>query len=266
MKFHTYILTLSRTGVIYIGSTSNIKKRFDRHLNDLSHYKHHNAILQKNWSGNEEVLMNAFECDTRQLAYDLEQELIEKVWNSKRQHLLCNIGTSVIGGDNLSRNPNKEDIVQRMTATNKVRFETMTSDERKTAYGSPGELNPMYGKNHSEETRRLMSVKAKGHSRNKGCKLSEQHIEQIRVRQRLRVREKNSFYGKKHSEEMKKLSSERMKGKIPGNVRKIAADGFEFLSCAAASRYFNISQGLVTHRLKSSNYPLWYYKDEASDA
>ena len=39
----------------------------------------------------------------------------------------------------------------------------------------PGELNPFYGKTHSEETKRKISEKNKGHSYNKGIPKTEEH-------------------------------------------------------------------------------------------
>jgi len=43
----------------------------------------------------------------------------------------------------------------------------------------PGKSNPFYGKTHSEETKRLISEKRKGHSDNKGIPKSEEHKKKI---------------------------------------------------------------------------------------
>ena len=84
-----------------------------------------------------------------------------------------------------------------------------------------GEDNPFYGKHHSEETRKKLSVswdsdkhfteetRKKIREANKGKKFSEEHKKKIGAANKG---EKNPMYGKHLSEEHKKKLSEAKKG------------------------------------------------------
>jgi len=48
----------------------------------------------------------------------------------------------------------------------------------------PGKLNTFYGMKHSEETKRIISEKRKGHSDNKGIPKSEEHKKKISERRK----------------------------------------------------------------------------------
>lgn len=77
---------------------------------------------------------------------------------------------------------------------------------------------------------------------------------------KLRVGELNSFYGKKHSDKTKEILRIKSSGRKPVNRRQVKIDDFTFDSCADVSKHFNISQGLVTYRLKNKRlYPNWNY-------
>lgn len=73
----------------------------------------------------------------------------------------------------------------------------LTESEHSSLH-SKGESHPMYGKHHSEESKKKMSdiKKGKHHTEETKNKLSE-----------LNSGEKNSFYGKHHTEETKKKMS-----------------------------------------------------------
>lgn len=66
-----------------------------------------------------------------------------------------------------------------------------------------GEENPFYGKKHTEETKKIMSIKAKGHKRGLGRKLSKKTKEKL----------SKKHTGKKLSEETKRKISKATKGK-----------------------------------------------------
>lgn len=94
-----------------------------------------------------------------------------------------------------------------------------------------GELNPFYGKHHSEEVRRRWSEirkgrklseehkhKLKGHIPwNKGVSMSEDAKEKMSLAKKgMFVGEKNPFYGQRHSDETKQLMSSLKKGILTG--------------------------------------------------
>ena len=263
--FCVYFIYLPN-GYFYIGSTGNFKKRINRHISELRNGTHYNIILQREWNKtNGSFMVSSIQTSSRDEAYQLEQESIARALNSPRRNLLTNIGVNSRGGDNLSNHPKREEIIHNRTRSQKEYLLSLTPKEKKDKYGKPGTQNPMFGKNHSDETKRKISDHNKGHSYNKGCKLSSEHVEKIRIRQRLRTGAKNSFYGKKHSDSTKAKLRSKLLGKLPINLRPITADGLEFKSCADAARYFNISQGLVTYRIKSNKYPSWSYSNVTGD-
>ena len=106
-----YFLTLTRTGVFYIGSTYDLEDRLDRHFSELSRKVHHNSILQSIWSENEEISVSSIEFVSREEAYIYEDNFIKKMRNSQFKNLMANIGNDSRGGDNLSFNPNKDKVI-----------------------------------------------------------------------------------------------------------------------------------------------------------
>jgi group I intron endonuclease len=112
----------------------------------------------------------------------------------------------------------------------------------------------MYGKTHTELTRKKLSEVNKGNKRALGSKRSDEVIRKISERAKERVGSKNPFFGKTHSEKTRKLIAEKNKGKLPSNIQKISIDGIEYISLAEASRQLNISVPLIHYRLKK-NYP-----------
>jgi group I intron endonuclease len=257
--FCVYFIYLS-TGHFYIGSTGQFDKRINSHFNQLRSGTHYNLNLQK--ARNEstgDFLVSSIPVSSRDEAYQLEEESINRAFNSPRKSFLTNISLSSKGGNGLLNHPRCEEIIHNRTDSLKKYMSSLSLEEKIATYGKPGIQNPMFGKKHSDETKSKISECKKGHSYNKGCKLSSEHVEKIRIRQRLRIGAKNSFYGKKHSDSTKAKLRSKLLGKLPINLRPITAGGLEFKSCADAARYFNISQGLVTYRIKSNKYPSWSY-------
>lgn len=69
-----------------------------------------------------------------------------------------------------------------------------------------GHNNPMFGKRHSEETRRKIAEKAKHRI------ISEETRQKLSMASKGNQRAKNAFLGRKHTEETKKKMSESMTG------------------------------------------------------
>jgi hypothetical protein len=53
-----------------------------------------------------------------------------------------NIGIKSSGGDNLTKNPNKNNIVKKITESVKKRYDLMTDEEKKEKHSKPMETNP----------------------------------------------------------------------------------------------------------------------------
>lgn len=256
-----YILTLVESGIFYIGSTQNLARRLTIHFSQLRANAHQNFNLQNAWnkSQDKEVLVNSIPTKDREEAFQLEEILLKQAFNGSRSHLLANLSETSKGSDAIKRHPYREDIIAKRTQTNRDFYENCSEQERRKRYSKFGDKNGMFGKTHTLETRKLLSEKLKGHSNNRGIRLSPEHVRQISERQKLRTGSLNSFYGKKHStENLEKFRANKL-GVTPTNARKVMADGVLFDSCAAVARYFKITQGLVTYRLKSEKYKDWFY-------
>ena len=97
-------------GKCYYGSSKQIEKRLNRHRRELKNNIHINCILQRAWDkyGEDNFLFEIVEeCDinilleTEQRYLDLQPEY--------------NIGVKSSGGDNLTKNPNKDNIIKKIT-------------------------------------------------------------------------------------------------------------------------------------------------------
>ena len=62
-----------------------------------------------------------------------------------------------IFGDVISDHPMRENIISKMSNSLKVRYDKMSTTERKTIYGRSAEKNGMYGRVHSRETKEKIS-------------------------------------------------------------------------------------------------------------
>jgi len=71
-----------------------------------------------------------------------------------------------------------------------------------------GENNPMYGRKHTEESKKMISDKKKGR------KHTEEHKKRIKENHADVAGVKNPMYGKKHSDKTKKMISDKAKEKI----------------------------------------------------
>jgi group I intron endonuclease len=257
-----YTLTDSRTGKFYVGSTSDIAKRAHRHFKELRENRHHCIPFQKLWnSGKVNLVLSEFPTETREEAYLLEQDIIDRHQDSQ---LLLNVGLGVRGGDNLSRNPNREDILARIKESLIERLEHMTPIERRLMYGKFAERNGMWGRTHTPEARAKMSSANLGITRRSGFTLTEEHRKMISDYAKTRTGEKNPFFDKHHSDETKRRLSEQGKlraseGFIPANARKVKVDDTVYVSLTEASRQLGIAPALMVYRLQSdkekySNY------------
>src|SRR5574343_351783 len=94
-----YLITDFWTKKFYVGSSRNVKKRFQGHIAQLQRGKHHNSELQSLWWKTKGFSLTVFPTETREDAYLLEQDIINRHLESP---LMVNIGMGVSGGDNIT--------------------------------------------------------------------------------------------------------------------------------------------------------------------
>lgn len=81
-------------------------------------------------------------------------------------------------------------------------------------YGAYGESNPFYSKQHSEETKRIISLKSKKYYSNLTQKEKEDNAKRLdEARIKMIQMYGGGFKGNKHSEDSKKRISQKLKGK-----------------------------------------------------
>lgn len=166
---------------------------------------------------------------------------------------LLNIGRHSKGGDNLTRHPNREEIIERRTASQQTTYDNLSDEDRKLMYGRPGELNGMYGKTHTDKVKLANSELHMGNNYRLGHKATDETKAKMSAIASARVGELNTFYGKKHSEETRVRLSNANKGKMPINTNRLEIDGVVYNSQAEAARFLGVSGGTITHRINSKN-------------
>jgi group I intron endonuclease len=248
--YYTYVITDLNTGSYYVGSTGELDKRLDRHERELYNGTHHNQLLQQLFDAGHEMRASIQEYDSREEAYKCEDHLIRRGTFNKK---CLNIGTQAIGGDNLTRHPDREDIISRIGDSLRLRLERMTEEERVQVYGRQGESNGMFGRSHTAEVIARLSDIQRGNSYATGSVRSEETRKRLSEIASARTGESNPFFGRSHTLETRAKLSEARKGNIPPNTLSVVIDGVVYPSLAEAGRQLGIPVPTIHYRIKSKN-------------
>ena len=232
----------------YYGSSKNIEKRWRRHLNQLRNKTHINCILQNAWNkyGEDNFIFEIVERCELENIFEVEQKYIDTCGD-------YNIGLRASGGDNISRNPNKDEIIKKMTDSVKKRYDSMTEDEKKQKHSKPMELNPNWKGGVSYVYCECGKRIGQGYTNCNQC--------------RPRSNESNPFFGKTHSEKTKNKLSERMMGNVPVNRKEIVINNIDYTSYNDASDKLGIPLVTIRWRCLSKNpkYKNYYHKGEIKE-
>lgn len=263
-----YKITCIKNGRFYIGSAKNILKRSKRHLTDLKLNKHINIHLQRAYDkyGESSFIFEIVEyCDL----YDLlirEQYYLDLL---KPYEFGFNIGKDATGGDNLSFNPNKDDIIERITNTVSKNISNMSEEEKRIKWGKYGSDNPNYGNMWSDEMRKKLSDinrekyklginplcvrKGKTNREVYGEEKANEISKKLSDFASSRTGSKNGFFNKKHKEESKEKIRKYRIGKKPINRVKISIDNSIYDSYHDASKALNLPVVTIRWRCLSKN-------------
>jgi group I intron endonuclease len=143
MKSGVYKITNLKNGKFYIGSSKDIEFRWSEHKKHLNGNYHINKKLQNAWNfyGKEN-----FEFTIIELINDfnllVKEQFYLDMFKPHMKEIGYNINPSAYGGDTITNNPNKEQIIKNMTVANNV--------------------GHMHGKKHSEEAKEKQKERAVG--------------------------------------------------------------------------------------------------------
>ena len=253
MTIAAYVLFEPNTNSFYFGSSGNVDKRIAQHFSDLRAGRHHCSPLQNLWDKYGALTPITYPCETREEAYESEAALIRA--NQDMANLL-NVGLHVKGGDNLTRNPRRDEIIKQRTETQLRNYEDMGVAVRREKWGRSGRDNPMFDRTHSEEARKRI---AEAHSTPEAAKRLASYKTTDKYRQAMsdaasrRVGEKNTFFGKTHSEESKEKIRRAKLGSRPSNAQRVCVNGIEYNSVREACEKVGISYPTMIKRLKSDD-------------
>jgi hypothetical protein len=112
-----------------------------------------------------------------------------------------------------------------------------------------GDKNGMYGKQHTEDSKKKMSKPQFG---DKNGMYGKKQTEETKKKMSESLSgEKNSFFGKQHTEDSKKKMSESAKKrKTNPNSKKVSVNGLVFNSASEAARFFNLSTSTISYRCR----------------
>lgn len=251
-----YLLQIKGFPKKYIGSTEHLNTRISRHKSELNARIHHNLNLQKVWDDStKELNVTIFIMGSRKEAYEAEQAMTDEL---RSNNLVYNIGRSVRGGDNLTDNPNRDAVLEKITSSIRIRTSMMSPEERKQRFGFSGSLNPMYGKTHTDKVKeRLSKLSSRPEQiakRNAARKpMSLEGRASLAALAKKRTGSKNPFYGKEHSDKTKVRLSKVSLGRKPPNERRVMIEDIIYRSITEAGKQLKIPTPTVLHRIRSKN-------------
>lgn len=245
-KSGIYKIVNKINGKYYLGSAKHIKNRWKRHRYELRHNKHHSTHLQRAWNKYGEsnfAFVIIEECDNVQ---EREQELLNvlKPWVPEIGY---NVSNNTTGGDLLTNNPRRKEIIEKIKKTVNENISQMTDEERKARWSRPMESNPNWkgGKTFfkcpicGKIVRTGIKRKTCGDCRNRNG-------------------EDNPFYGKIHSNETKKKLSEAAKKRGNStNTQKLEVeiDGVIYSSMSVAAKEIGCVVATIRNRIENPKFP-----------
>ena len=222
MIYNFYMIKNQVNGKCYIGMTKrSIHQRFKEHIRCAT--KNHdvnNDYFMPFYNAIRKYGMESFTIellDTKDFENIRDAEIYEGVLIRKHTSMLEDMGYNL----NNMLYDGKKIYTDNISA--------------KIKYNNSKNNNPFFGRKHSEETKKLLSEKAK---------------------RRFATPQNNPRYGYRYTEEDKE---KHRKAKVKYG-KPFYADGVLFNTLSEASIKYNLTKQAIQHRLVSESYINWYYK------
>jgi len=237
----------------YIGSSSNIKKRWKIHRYHANKGDHHSIHFQRAWSkyGKDNFIFEIIEelDNDHDLLLEVEQKYLDELtpWNNKIGY---NISQIASGGDLISNHPNKEEIAKRRAEGHKRYIESLTEQDRHDKFARYGKDNPNW---RGGLKTKICPV----------CKREEIPIHNKTCKYCTNTGERNAFYNQNHSEKTKqKLSEIRKKQGNSTNIQKIEVeiDGVTYSSMSVAAKEIGCAVATIRNRIENPKFPNYILK------
>lgn len=266
-KYIVYKHTNKINGKIYIGITSQKPNKRWQHgygYKDNQHF--YRAIQKYGWDNFEHEIL--YEDIEEEIALSKEMELIE-LYHSNNPNLGYNKDNGGTIGKMTLESIEK---VRQWHLGRELSEETIKKISESHKGIAAGENNPMYGKHHTEETKRKLSESAKArtgwkHSEETKKKIGAKHKGKI-VSRETREKLSKARTGKRYTEEQKL----KLRGRNTISVAQLTLDGelvAIYPSIAEASRQLNIAEPLIVNCCKRKNKQthgyVWRYAKEITD-
>ena len=260
-----------------------------------------------NYLGSGKILSNAIKCYGKE---NFKKEILEHCetyeqmserevfWINELNSIYpngYNIASGGEGGDTISNHPNKNLIAENhskwMLENNPTKNRKRSDEEIekwRKSFGdkSLGENNPMHGRTHAEESKKIMSETRKEWHQNLSDKERDIINKKISDSNKgkegywkgktngghsQQMKENNPFKGKTHTDEVKRMLSEiNSKSKTDEHKKNISLNssqnkqcsinGVVYRSVAEAARQLNLSENTVRGRVKNKNFKEWIIK------
>ena len=234
---------------VYIGQSINIKARWKDHINTLNRNDSRCTLLQRAWNkyGQENFSFEILELCSEDMLDEIEIKYID-LYDS------CNKGYNIESGGNKNKCLSDE----TKQKIREVHIGKIIPDDvrQKMSKSRTGKNNGMYGKHHSDESKRKISAAKKG---------MPGHTQTDYQKERARI----ANLGKVVSEETRNKISQANKGNIPYNRNPRSVYCIElnkiFENVSSAGKELDIrSSNIIAcceHTRKTCGGYQWMYAD-----
>lgn len=264
-----YRISHDVSGHYYYGSSTDCARRKRAHLRSLKKGTHHSVYLQRvvNKYGSDGLRFTfIMRCANQDEAFAAEEVFIKQHIEDRK---CCNVSYAAGGGDNLTFNPRRKEIIRKMTKSVRTLMANMTPEERRAKFGQPGKKNGMWGRSHDIITKMAISEMNRGKQYALGRKSTPEQRANMSAAAKKRESAPgyvNGFKGKQHSLESKAAMSAKASewyaaGNKPSNTLKVKIGKKVYASATDAAKAVGCAVASIGNRCRNPRFPDYSYVD-----